>query len=266
MGISSAEFERFLKAVLPGMGLNWRRYLRRNIRRRLLRRLDILGLISVSQYEDTIRSDQREFQIFYNLLTVTISRFFRNRSTYELIREEVLPDIVRRDGRLNVWSIGCAGGEEPYSIAILWDAYLKERYPDMKPVIIATDIDADCLKRAERAVYEMGSLRELPRELAERYFTHERCHFTLAEGIKRMAEFRFHDILKDNPFRSNNLVLCRNLAFTYFGVELQKKIIDKIHDSLEKGGYLIIGRKEELPENSMFEPVYPMDGIYRRAD
>ncbi len=266
MGISSAEFERFLKAVLPGMGLNWRRYLRRNIRRRLLHRLDTLGMISVSQYEDTIQSDQREFQIFYNILTITVSRFFRNRSTYERIRQEVLPDIVTRDGRLNVWSIGCASGEEPYSIAILWDAYLKEKYPDMKPAIIATDIDLDCLKRAERAVYEKGSLRELPKELLERYFVHERCHFMLAEGIKRMAEFSFHDLLKDKPFRGNNLVLCRNLAFTYFGVELQKKIIDKIHESLEKGGYLIIGRKEALPENTLFEPVYPMDGIYKRAE
>lgn len=266
MGISSTEFERFLKAVLPGMGLNWRRYRRRNIRRRLLRRLDTLGLISLSQYEGTIRSDQREFQIFYSLLTITISRFFRNLNTYELIRDEVLPDIVIRDGRLNVWSIGCAGGEEPYSIAILWDAYLKERYPGIKPAIIATDIDVDCLKRAERSVYEKGSLREFPKELVERYFTHERCHFTLAADIKKMAEFRFHDILKDDPFIGNNLVLCRNLAFTYFGAELQKKIIDKIHDSLEKGGYLIIGRKEAMPENTAFKPVYPMDGIYRRAD
>lgn len=76
MGFSSAEFEGLLKTVLPGMGLNWRKYLRRNIRRRLLHRLDALGLASLEKYREVLHSEEKEFQIFYNLLTVTISRFF----------------------------------------------------------------------------------------------------------------------------------------------------------------------------------------------
>lgn len=266
MGISSAEFDRFLKVVLPPMGLNWRRYRRRNIRKRVLHRIDSLGLASVSQYMETLRSDEQEFQVFYNLLTVTISRFFRNRMTYEHLAKDVIPDLIERNGRLHIWSIGCASGEEPYSLAILWDAYLRERYPSINPVINATDIDMECLERAEEAVYEKSSLRELPKELVDKYFVHQRCHFALNEGIKRMVGFRFHDVLKEEPLKGNNLILCRNLAFTYFGPELQKKVLDKIHTGLEPGGYLIIGRKEVLPENAMFEPVYPMDGIYRRVD
>lgn len=263
MELSSSDFDRFLKAVLPSMGFNWSRYRRKNIRRRILHRLDALGLASADQYIEILNSDGQEFQLFYSLLTVTISRFFRNRTTYERLWKEVIPDIVKKDGKLNIWSIGCASGEEPYSLAILWDAYLRESYPNIEPVIIATDIDMDCLKRAGTAIYEKSSLRELPRELVGRYFAHERCHFALNEGIKRMVGFRVHDILKDEPLKGNNLVLCRNLAFTYFGPELQKRVLDKIYNSLESGGYLIIGRKETLPENTIFEPVYPMDGIYR---
>lgn len=248
------------------MGLNWRRYRRRNIRRRLLHRLDILQTSSVEGYIETLRSDKLEFEQFYDLLTVTISRFFRNRKTYELIRDVVIPDLMERDGKLRIWSIGCASGEEPYSLAILWDTYLKDRYPNKNPVIMATDIDRDCLKRAGMAIYEKSSLREIPEGLVERYFKHERCHFFLGEGIKRMVEFSFHDILREDPFKGNNLALCRNLAFTYFGPELQKKTLDKIHTSLDPGGYLIIGRKEILPANALFEQVFPADGIYRRVD
>lgn len=264
MGFSSAEFEGLLKTVLPGMGLNWRRYLRRNIRRRLLHRLDALGLASLEEYREVLHSEEKEFQIFYNLLTVTISRFFRNRRTYERLRSDVIPDLIDRGRMLRVWSIGCASGEEPYSLAILWDAYFRDKYPDTKPLIIATDIDRDCLERAEKGIYEKGSLRELPKELFDKYFGHERCHFALNEGIKRTVEFRFHDILREEPFKGNNLILCRNLAFTYFCPEIQKKVIDNIHTGLEPGGYLIIGRKEVLPGNAIFGPIYPKDGIYKR--
>lgn len=264
MGFSSAEFEGFLKTILPDMGLNWRRYRRRNIRRRLLHRLDAIGLASLEEYGEVLQSDEKEFQIFYNLLTVTISRFFRNRRTYERLRSDVIPDLINRDKMLSIWSIGCAGGEEPYSLAILWDAYFRDRYPDTKLLITATDIDRGCLDRAEKGVYEKSSLRELPKELVGRYFVHERRHFALDERVKRMADFRFHDVLKEGSLKGNNLILCRNLAFTYFGPELQKKVLDKIYTSLEPGGYLIIGRKETLPENAVFEPIYPNDGIYKR--
>jgi chemotaxis methyl-accepting protein methylase len=266
MGIASREFESFLKAFLPGMGLSWRRYCRRNIRRRLLHRLDALGLSSLEGYGEVLRSDEREFQVFYNLLTVTISRFFRNRKTYELLRDVVIPDIVEREGRLRIWSIGGASGEEPYSLAILWDAYLKDRYPEIKPVIVATDIDRECLERAGKGVYQRSSLKEVPKGLVERYFTQERHLLVLDEGIKRMVELRFHDVLRDEPIKGNSMVLCRNLAFTYFGRELQRRSLGVIHTSLLPKGYLVIGRKEILPEDNIFEPVYPMDGIYRRTD
>ena len=266
MELSSSDFDGFLKVVLPSMGLNWRRYRRKNIRRRILHRLDALGLASVSQYIEILTADGQEFQLFYSLLTVTISRFFRNRTAYERLWKEVIPDIVKRDGRLNIWSIGCAGGEEPYSLVILWDAYLKDRYPNITPVIIATDIDRDCLKRAEAAIYEKSSLRELPKELVDRYFMHERCHFTLREEIKKAVEFRFHDIQRDAPLKGNNLILCRNLAFTYFGEELQKKALETIHEGLIDKGYLIIGRQEVLQKNALFESIYPKDGIYGKLD
>lgn len=264
MDLSSSGFELLLRTLLPPMGFNWRKYCRRSIRRRVLRRLEILGISSVERYIEIVRSDKVESERFYDLLTVTISRFFRDRNTFELIREVLIPEVIERDGKLSVWSIGCASGEEPYSLAILWDAYLKSVYPDKKPIIIATDIDRDCLRRAEIAVYEKSSLRELPGAFVGRYFMHERCSFALAEEIRMMVEFRSHDILKEGPLKGNNLVLSRNMAFTYFGHELQMRVLEKVHAALSPGGYLIIGRKEILPENGLFGQVF--QGIYRRVD
>jgi chemotaxis methyl-accepting protein methylase len=195
------------------------------------------------------------------LLGVTISRFWRNRTLWEYLAAHVLPGLCEAGAR--VWSCGCASGEEPYSLALLW----RERCPESPLYLLATDIDTTVLERAQEGLYGPGSLRELPGGLRERYFRPERVSWLrLSDEVKGMVRFRRHDLLREPPPAEApfEIILCRNLAFTYFGPEARVEAARKLAAALAPGGYLAVGRKERLPEGAadLAEADYP--GLYRR--
>lgn len=255
------EFEGFLKRVLPPLGLAPRPHHRRGVRRKLSRRLDELHLRDWDVYAALVESDPAERQRLAALVSVTISRFLRNRTLWEFLGREVLPTLCDRQPRL--WSCGCASGEEPFSLAILW----RETCPGGPVNILATDIDPVVLARAEAGLYAPGSLREMPPELRGRYFRPEKGGLRLSERVRGMVELRRHDLAAEpvpgGPF---DLILCRNLAFTYFAEAARVEVALKLVASLSPGGWLAVGRKERLPQGvtGLLEAGYP--GLYRRSE
>ena len=90
------------------------------------------------------------------LCQISVSRFFRDRGVFAFLGAEVLPELAERAlareaSRLSVWSAGCGSGEEPYSLAILWQLGLQARYPELGCEILATDANAAMIRRASRA-------------------------------------------------------------------------------------------------------------------
>jgi chemotaxis methyl-accepting protein methylase len=215
------------------------------LRRKLALRLEGLGLREWEGYAALVEADPVERQELAGLLGVTISRFWRNYSLWEYLAAHVLPGLCEAGARA-FWSCGCAGGEEPYSLALLW----RERCPASPLDLLATDIDRAVLERAAEGLYAPGSLRELPPELRERYFRPERGGFRLSGEVKGMVRFRRHDLLREPPPEAKpfDLILCRNLAFTYFGPEARVEAARKLAAALAPGGWLAVGRKERLPE------------------
>ena len=138
----------FLQWALPRLGRRWAGYrkVRRQVCRRVRRRLEELGLDGFEAYRVRLEQDAGEWEVLDGLTNVTISRFFRDRGVFEFLREQVL-----RPG-MRVWSAGCASGEEPYTLALLCDGL----------DILATDVDPAMLRRAEAARYPPSALRELP--------------------------------------------------------------------------------------------------------
>ena len=177
------------------------------------------------EYEVPLRD---EWAVLDGLTNITISRFHRDRGVFEFLRAEVLRPGVR------VWSAGCASGEEPYTIALLAD--------DVE--ILATDVEPAVLRRAEAARYPPSALRELPADLREQAFTEDGV---LVPRIRRRVAFLRHDIRDDPPAGPFDVVLCRNLAFTYFDDEVQRAILRRIASVTAPGGALVIGVHEDLP-------------------
>jgi chemotaxis protein methyltransferase CheR len=215
----------FLQWALPRLGRRWAGYrkVRRQVCRRVRQRASELGLDGYDAYRARLESDPGEWEVLDGLMNVTISRFYRDRGVFEFLRDEVL-----RPG-MRVWSAGCASGEEPYTLALLCD--------DLD--ILATDVDPVLLRRAEAARYPASALRDLPDELRTAF-----TNGALEERYRRRVTFAHHDVRDDPPAGPFDLVLCRNLAFTYFDEAIQRDVLQRIASVTD---LLVIGSHERLP-------------------
>ena len=262
-GIPVTEFETFLSEALPFFGLSPVALRRRNIRRRITQRMESLGIHEFPVYLDLFRRSPQERDALLPLLTVTISRFFRNRRTFEVLARDVLSPLAARSHPARAWSAGCASGEEPYTLRILW-----EELPEPKPplFLLGTDVDEACLRRAREGAYSESSLREVPRRIVNVYFHKEGERYRLREDVVRSAELRRHDLLHNIFPGTFDLVLCRNAAFTYFDPARRIATAQGLASALPPGGVLVIGRTENLPPEAAawFSLDRSAEKIYRR--
>jgi chemotaxis protein methyltransferase CheR len=162
-----------------------------------------------------------------------------------------------------VWSAGCASGEEPYTLAIMWQLELAPRFPGVELRILASDADEEMLARARRGCYSAGSLREVPERWRAMAFDGREC---LSDQFKADVTFARHDVRSPPPDGLFDLVLCRNLAFTYFDEDLQLRIAASLAGALRPGGALVLGAHEKLPAGvTELEPWRVAERIYRRS-
>jgi chemotaxis protein methyltransferase CheR len=224
--------------------------------------MEELGIHEFPRYLELLKRAPEEVAVLRSLLHVTITRFYRNRRVFDVLSGRVLPELAARGIPVRAWSAGCASGEEAYSVRIAW-----EELPGGKPplVLLATDIDPVSLARASEGIYGESSLREMPRDLREKYFSREGGAFRIREDVKAGAEFRRHDLLSGIPPGKFDLILCRNAVFTYFGADSRVAAARAFSSALFPGGWLVLGRTEKLPPEAgpYFQPAYPAEKIYR---
>jgi chemotaxis protein methyltransferase CheR len=210
-----------------------------------------LGIGSFADYRVKLEADPEEWPVLDGFCRITISRFCRDKSTFDGLRDAVLPQIAMRavaeEREVRIWSAGCASGEEPYTVKIVWDLQVGLRFPDVCLGIVATDIDATLLDRARQACYAAASLRELPPELSTQAFTGGNGCWCVRPAHKQSIQFLQQDLRQKAPPGRFDLVLCRNLAFTYFAPALQETVLERIAASLQPRGFLVIGSHEHLP-------------------
>jgi chemotaxis protein methyltransferase CheR len=252
--------------------LNFRRAgfrkVRKQVHKRIKKHLSELGLGNVAAYRSYLEAHPEEWDVLDALCRITISRFWRGKGVFHRLETDVLPSLVSRlrESRRHVlrcWSAGCASGEEPYSLRMLWELELRSRFPDIELGITATDSDQVLLERAETAVYDGSSLRDVPVKWVERAFERRENQFALRASFKEGIEFKRHDIRREAPVDSFDLILCRNLAFTYFEERLQTEVLGTIADRLTPGGVLLIGEHETLPDDQSGLTSFPgASGFY----
>jgi chemotaxis protein methyltransferase CheR len=252
--MTDAECVAFLQWALPRLGLRWQgfRKVRRQVCRRVSRRIAELELSDAEAYRAVLEGHEREWDVLAHLCRATISRFWRDRAVFETLRDEVLPAL---GPTVSAWSAGCASGEEPYSLV------LAAAEAGVAIRVLATDVDPALLERAERACYPESSLRDLPPDVRERAFDRG-C---LRAEYREPVQLRRHDLRDAPPGGPFDLVLCRNLVFTYFADDLQLEVGRRLGRSLRPGGALVVGAHEALPNGlDDFEPCPARHGVYRR--
>ena len=263
----------FLQWCLPRLGLRWPGYrkVRRTVCKRVGRRRRALGLGDLEAYRAFLIETPAEWARLDVDCRIPISRFYRDRRVFDYLGRRALPEVAQsaaaRGGRpLRCWSAGCASGEEAYTLRVLWDLSVQPDRPEVGFEILGTDADAALLRRAEAARYQGGSLKDLPAAWRDAAFTRDGEAFVLRPEFRRDVAFQEADIRRGQPDGPFDLVLCRNLVFTYFAPGLQEALQRAIAARLAPGGYLVIGAHERLPaEAGDLVPLAPKLPIYRKA-
>ncbi|NJO02741.1 MAG: hypothetical protein HC880_14605 [Bacteroidia bacterium] len=234
------------------------RYKPSTLQRRLQKRIESLNLSGVAEYYQHLRENPIELDVLFKLFLVRVTEFFRDELSFEVLKDPLLQIINRNQtsGHLRLWSVGCATGEEAYSLAILLAETLGDRLSQYQIRIFATDIDQDALRIARRGRYTEKAISALPEAFRERYFIQKGSEFEIIREVRQMVNFARHNIGNDPPFVHMDLISCRNLLI-YFSPELQNECIATFQYALQENGYLLLGKSENITllEN-LFERIH----------
>ena len=262
--VNDADCVAFLQWALPRLGLRWAGYrkVRRRACKRIGRRMRELGVAGVAAYRARLDAEPAEWRALAALCPIPISRFYRDREVFDCLGAEVLPALARGARRLECWSAGCASGEEPYTLAIQYR--LSADMPGIPLRILGTDVDARLLERARMACYPPSSLKALPPAWRSQAFETRGRQFCLRDEYRQAVQLERQDLAVEVPWREFDLILCRNLAFTYFDAERAQLTLRRIASRLRPGGALVIGIHERLPPPAAgFEPWPSCRAIFR---
>jgi two-component system CheB/CheR fusion protein len=239
-------FER----VKKHRGMDFSLYRRGTVERRLQSRLRATGCSTYSDYLRYLEEKPAEYDRLIHVITINVTEFFRDPEVFHLLQTKVIPEIIRfkeeRNARtIRVWSAGTSCGEEAYGVAILFLEELQEKIRDFHLKIYGTDVDSDCILAAKKGVYLPENLKQLPRELREKYFQRTEEGYAVTEEIKRRTSFKVHNLVSDPLLTHIDLILCRNVLI-YFTRPLQEAVQGLFFKALREGGFLVLGRVESL--------------------
>jgi chemotaxis protein methyltransferase CheR len=205
---------------------------------------------SYNEYLNFLSKHPDEYTKLADALTINVTKFLRNYESFEIIGNEIIPNIFKHkeeQGRriVRLWSAGCSSGEEPYTLAILIDRFLKDKIRNFHLKIYGTDIDDDSLQRARTGSYDEMSLSETPKEIVAEYFVRQGEKYSIIDRIKRMVAFQKNDLIHGEKLNSLDLITCRNVLI-YFSRKLQEDLFKSFYEQLNDGGYLVLGKTETL--------------------
>jgi chemotaxis methyl-accepting protein methylase len=256
-------FELILRKLYKMYGLDFSKYREGTIKRRLARRMAFTGAGNYRNYLDILEEMPHEYGRLLSDLTIKLSRFFRNQYVFERLHNEIFPDLFRQKNEadkdvLRIWCAGCAFGEETYSVAITLVEYLKrkrEKTGDYDITIFGTDIDEETLQKARLGVYDKGAVKEVKKGILDEYFHIKGDRYQIIDSIKALVNFTIHDLTSERHIcppagvvTNYDLILCRN-TLIYFSITLQERVFSNLLRSLNRGGYLILGRSESIPKD-----------------
>ncbi|MBI5639213.1 MAG: protein-glutamate O-methyltransferase CheR [Nitrospirae bacterium] len=274
------DLKGILEHVHDMRGIDFNLYREATVARKIDLRLEETRAHHYKAYLDYLRANPEELDILIKTLTIRVSNFFRNPLVFELLNSFILPDLISGFRFLKIWSLGCAHGEEPYSVAILIHDLMKKEKGVLDVKILGTDICDGAIEKALKGEYPDSELLEVKKKHLDAFFqlmSHVRIAFPesrdtyrIDDEIKSMVTFECGDMLgrlKSEKSRGNafNLMLCRNVLI-YMNKTLQNEVMLHINDILTSGGYLILGESETLPEmfKKDFQQIFPGVKIFRK--
>ena len=280
-------------------GHDFAHYKRSTLARRINRRMDALQIEESAEYLRRLDQDPKEAGLLLKEMLIGVTEFFRDPEAFETLAQRVLPRVLEgkgADDQVRLWVVGCATGEEVYSLAILMREQIDGRQresgrmgerenggaaashsptpplshsPTQRRALVqifATDIDEEALDTARRGRYPESIREHVSPERLERFFLPEQNGYRIRKEIRQMCVFSKHNVLHDPPFPDLDLISCRNLLI-YLDSHIQGKVIGLFHYALRTGGFLFLGAAENIAGRpDLFEPVERSQRLYQRRD
>jgi chemotaxis protein methyltransferase CheR len=259
--------------ISTSYGLDLARYKPAFIKRRLDRRMRILNISEYSQYSHVLKNNRKEFEEIFSSLSINVTNFFRDPKVFDGFQLSILPQILsglNERRKIRIWSAGCASGEEPYSIAMMFkQEFGKMINLDVK--VIANDVNKMAIQFAERGRYPVKSVESLPPDLIKNNFqkitdNENNMGYEIIQSIKDMVTFKTGDILSDTV-QSFDVIFCRNVLI-YYEKEAQELIFTKFYKGLKDTGYLVLGMDETMFGRrcqKLFNPLMARERIYQKV-
>lgn len=263
-----AAFMALTKKIARERGFGCASYKEKCLRRRIAVRMRARAVHTYADYARVLDSEPREYELLLDALTINVTKLFRNWDTFAAIERLVIPPLWERQGAIRVWSAGCASGEEPYSLAVLFHRYAtaQDEADRLGRVsILGTDIDRGSLAAAERAHFGEQAFADTPSDVRSAYFSQEPPYTPIPE-VRAPVRFERRDLLSaPPPGRDLHLITCRNVII-YFDRATQEALFQRFQDALAPGGYLVLGKVETLlgTPRSGFAAVDVRERIFRR--
>jgi chemotaxis methyl-accepting protein methylase len=253
--ISDTDFKRLLDFYnRPWCGY---RKVRKGVKKRIGRHMQQIGCPQMDCYLAALEQQPDLRKSCEQHLTVTISRFFRDRKLWDHLGNRVLPELIQHfNGEIQAWSAGCSNGEEPYSLAIVWDQIQDQvRTTPQRQAhlnILATDIRPDSLEKARQGIYDSGSLKEVSEDIRKQYFTasNRASQYKIKQQIIDMVCRQMHDLLHQPAPGKFHLIFLRNNLLTYYQGAQLVSAFKRVLQALYPHGALIVGSHEKPPSDA----------------
>ncbi len=264
---SENDSRKILGLLYDNTGIDFSGYKSTTLYRRMMRRMLLRRLEKPSEYVRLLETDSGELQSLCRDLLISVTAFFRDPACFDTLKREILPEILRERARgepIRIWVIGCATGEEAYSLAITLAELASEEGRDIPAQIFATDLNDNGVIKARIGLYSKNIVEDVSPERLRRFFVEVDGGYQVTKQIREMCVFARQNILTDPPFSHLDLVSCRNLLI-YMQPILQKRLLPLLHYSLKPDGFLWLGSSESISGfGELFETIEPKQKIFKR--
>jgi two-component system CheB/CheR fusion protein len=238
-------------------GNDFSSYKENTLLRRIKRRMAIHRISDGPDYVRFLQENPKETTVLFKELLINVTSFFRDKEAFEVLKAALKERLAKkpRQEEVRAWVVGCATGEEAYSVAIILREIMDELGRDHKVQVFGTDLDNDAIEIARNGVYRANIADDVPSGRLERFFIKKDDSYQVKMEIREMVVFATHNLIKEPPFLRMDLISARNLLI-YLKGDLQKKLLPVFHYSLREYGLLFLSPSETVGEfTDLFESI-----------
>jgi len=261
-------FETLLEYLKRSRGFDFSGYKRSSFQRRVQKQMHLREVTSYEDYIDYLEVHPEEFVSLFNTVLINVTSFFRDTAAWSYLQEQVLPPLLQAKPApepIRLWSVGCASGEEAYTLAMILTEMLGASEFRQRVKIYATDVDEEALSQARHATYSQRDLEPLPTGFQARYFESIGDRYTFRADLRRVVIFGRHDLVQDAPISRLDLLVFRN-TLMYFNAEAQSRILSRLHFALSDAGVIFLGKAEMLlTHTDLFTPINLSHRIFAKV-